>query len=275
MGESNTMTHNFAPPIGAAWLYVGKVMHARFKPKEHRFNYNVFNLLIDLDQLKLANTQSKLFSINRFNLLSFYEKDHGTDEPSRVQIDRLLIEAGVTQRAARILLLCYPRVLGFVFNPISVYFIYDINDIIIALIYEVRNTFKQSHTYVVPIEEGHLSEAGVRQERNKLFYVSPFMDMKLHYFFRIKPPQNTVAVRILEKDAEGPILAATFHGTQSDLNSKNIVKLCIELPFMTLKVVVGINYEAFRLWLKGVRLQKRPAPPPLISYKDNGAKVSK
>jgi uncharacterized protein len=271
------MPNNFAPLSNAAMLYTGKVMHARFKPKEHRFNYSVFNLCIDLDQLEQANKLSKLFSIARFNLLSFYERDHCTaqDKTARGQIDRLLNEAGMEQKAARILLLCYPRVLGFVFNPISVYFCYDVNNSPIALVYEVRNTFKQRHTYVVPILEGQMSEAGIRQERNKLFYVSPFMDMQLRYFFRVKPPQDEVAIRILEKDVDGPILAAVFHGTQCDLTTKNIVRLCVTIPFMTLKVVIGINYEALKLWLKGVRLKSRPAPPPLASYIDTKVPVSK
>ncbi len=271
------MLVDFAPPASAAWLYMGKVMHARFKPKTHRFNYSVFNLAIDLDQLETANALSRLFSIGRFNLLSFYERDHcaPTDQTARGQIDRLLLDAGLNQLAARVVLLCYPRVLGFVFNPISVYFCYDKNNAPIALVYEVRNTFRQRHTYVVPIENGQMSEAGIRQERNKLFYVSPFMDMQLRYFFRVKPPQDEVSVRILEKDLDGPILAATFHGEKQDLTTANIAKICSAIPFMTLKVVLGINYEALKLWLKGVRLHKRPAPPALASFTDMKVPTSK
>ncbi len=266
---------DFTPPKDPAWLYMGKVMHARFKPKEHRFNYSVFNLAIDLDQLETAKKLSPFFSISRFNLLSFYEKDHCSqeDKTARDQVDRLLLEAGVEQCASRVILLCYPRVLGFVFNPISVYFCYDFHNALIALVYEVRNTFRQRHIYVVPTEAGQISEAGIRQERNKLFYVSPFMDMGLRYFFRIKPPQDEVAIRILEKDTDGPILAATFHGLKQDMTTTNIIKLCIAIPFMTLKVVFGINYEALKLWLKGVRLKKRPAPPPLASYTDTKAQT--
>jgi uncharacterized protein len=270
IGQYASMPINFIPPQNAAWLYLGKVMHARFKPKQHRFNYSVFNLCIDLDQLAVANKLSRFFSIARFNLLSFYERDHCTaqDKTARGQIDRLLLEAGITQKAARVLLLCYPRVLGFVFNPISVYFCYDVNNLPVALVYEVRNTFKQRHTYVAPIVEGQMSEAGIRQERDKLLYVSPFMDMQLRYFFRVKPPQDEVTIRILEKDVDGPILAATFHGVQCDLTTKNIVRLCVTIPFMTLKVVLGIHYEALKLWLKGVRIKTRPAPPKLASYSD-------
>jgi uncharacterized protein len=271
------MPPNFTPPSNTAWLYTGKVMHARFKPKQHRFNYSVFNLCIDLDQLAVANKLSRFFSIARFNLLSFYERDHymPQDKTARGMVDRLLVEAGMQEQAARVILLCYPRVLGFVFNPISVYFCYNTHGKPIALVYEVRNTFKQRHTYVAPIEDGQMNEAGIRQERDKLLYVSPFMDMQLRYFFRVKPPQSEVAIRILEKDIDGPILAATFHGAKCDLTTKNIVRLCITIPFMTLKVVLGIHYEALKLWLKGVRIKPRPAPPQLASYTDLKVPVSK
>ncbi len=260
----------FAPPSGAAWLYPGKVMHARFKPKTHRFSYKVYNLLIDLDQLQDANNQSAWFSINKFNLLSFFERDHALplEASLRVQADRLLQEAGLTKPANRILLLCYPRVLGFVFNPISVYFAYDGAGQLIGVIYEVRNTFGERHSYVALVEPGQLSEAGLRQERDKRFYVSPFLDMQQRYFFRLLPPGKTLALRILEKDAEGPILAATFQGRQKPLNTKNLLYAVISVPFLTLKVVFGIGYEALRLFLKGLRPKSRPTPPELASYRD-------
>ncbi len=260
----------FPAPEGAAWIYPGQVMHARFKPKSHRFTYRVYNLLIDLDRLHEANRLSRFFSVERFNLLGFREQDHTTpsDKTAREQVDRLLAEAGLSERAARVLLLCYPRVLGFVFNPISVYFAYNITGNLIAAIYEVRNTFRQRHTYVVPVIDGQLNEAGLRQERNKLFYVSPFMPMDQRYFFRLLPPGETISVRILEKDAQGPILSATFHGKRQAVSNRNVLRAFFMLPLMTLKVVIGINVEALKLWLKGVRLQPRPKPPELASFQD-------
>lgn len=270
MNEHATNAALFPPPTGAAWIYAGRVMHARFKPKAHRFNYGVYNLLIDLDQLAAADRASRFFSVGRFNLLSFFESDHTVpqDRGARAQVDRLLSEAGYPDRAARVLLLCYPRVLGFVFNPISVYFAYDADDRLIAAIYEVRNTFRQRHSYVALVEDGQLNEAGLRQERDKRFYVSPFMDLSQRYFFRLLPPGKTLALRILEKDATGPILAATFHGVQQPLTSAAALSSFLAVPFLTLKVVTGITYEAFRLWLKGLRPTPRPEPPTLASYGD-------
>jgi hypothetical protein len=181
------MSIAFPPPDAPAALYHGQVMHARMKPKAHRFTYSVYNLLIDIDALPQAHAVSRFFSIGRFNLLSFQPADHGD---GRTQLGdhvrKLLHDAGLSDRPKRILLLCYPRVLGFVFNPISVYFAYGASDRLIGIVYEVRNTFGDIHTYVAPVADGELSEAGVRQERSKLLHVSPFMDMPMRYRFRLR-----------------------------------------------------------------------------------------
>jgi hypothetical protein len=263
----------FPPPRGAVWLYPGKVMHARFKPRAHRFTYRVFCLLIDVGQLDAASTQARLFSVGRFNLLSFQPRDHGTRDGSSLaaHVDRLLEPTGLPSAGRRALLLCYPRLLGYVFNPLSVYFVYGAEGALQAVIYEVRNTFGEMHTYVAPIQPGELDEAGVRQARDKLFYVSPFIDMPMRYHFRLRPPQADVAVRILETDAEGPLLAATFHGRQRDLTSWTVLTSCLALPFMTFKVYAGIHWEALRLWLKGIRLKTYASAPGPVSYRDPAA----
>ncbi|MGL4438805.1 MAG: DUF1365 domain-containing protein [Bosea sp. (in: a-proteobacteria)] len=267
-------TQNFAPPDGAVWLYPGNVMHARMKPKVHRFAYKVFCLLIDLGQLDGANAKAALFSVGGFNLLSFRESDHGPETKSapkghlRAHIDELLKPTGIDTAGGRILLLCYPRLLGFAFNPISVYFVYDRQGACVALIYEVRNTFGEMHTYVCPVETDQLNEAGIRQERDKRFYVSPFMAPRMRYHFRILPPGDRVNVRILETDGDGPMLAATFTGKRRDMTSATIVKACVMMPLMTLKVVAGIHWEAIKLWFKGVEFYNRPARTEPVSYHD-------
>jgi DUF1365 family protein len=265
--------HRFAPPDAAGLLFPGDVMHARMKPKAHRFAYKVFCLLIDLDRLDEA-AASPLFSIGRFNLLGFYESDHGGQDRNaprghlRRHVDALLAPAGIDATGGRVLLLCYPRMLGFAFNPLSVYFVYGAGGEPVAMIYEVRNTFGEMHTYVCPVKDGEMNEAGIRQERDKLFYVSPFMAQDMRYRFRILPPGKRVSVRILENDAEGPILAATFTGTPRGLTSAEILKACITMPLMTLKVVAGIHWEAAKLWFKGIAFYNRPARPEPVSYKD-------
>jgi uncharacterized protein len=250
----------------AALLYPGQVMHARMKPKPHRFTYSVFNLLIDVRRLADAHRQSRFFSVGRANLLAFFETDHGDGRGDLTDHVEGLLRPTGTDGSGPILLLCYPRLLGFVFNPISVYFVHDTAGGLTAVIYEVRNTFGEMHTYVCPIRDGEMSEAGIRQERDKLFYVSPFVDMPMRYFFRIRPPGERMHVRILETDAEGPILAATFAGRAEALTTLSALKAAVRWPLMTLKVVAGIHWEATKLWFKGVRFHNRPAPPPAASY---------
>ena len=254
----------FPPPDAPAALYFGTVMHVRLRPVAHRFAYSVFSLLVDVDRLPLAGRLTPLFSIGRFNLLSFFPQDHGAGDarPVRAHVEALLRPAGIA--CSRILLLCYPRVLGFVFNPISIYYCYAEAELV-ALIYEVRNTFGEKHSYVAPVAAGELGEAGVRQSRDKLLYVSPFMDMAQRYHFRLQPPGARIGVRILETDAAGPIFAATFAGKARVLDSPGVLAAFFGLPLMTLKVVAGIHWEALRLWLKGMRLRSRPAPPPASS----------
>ncbi len=189
-------------------------MHARLKPMGHRFSYRVMSLLIDLDRLDEADRLSPLFGVNRAALYSFHEADHGERDGSslRAYAQARATEHGIDLAGGRVLLLCYPRLLGYTFNPLSVYFCYRADGSLALLIYEVRNTFGEIHSYVLPVRSGELSAAGVRQEQDKLFYVSPFVDMAMRYRFRISPPGEQVRLRILETDREGPLLAATFIG---------------------------------------------------------------
>jgi uncharacterized protein len=266
--KPQTASTRFKPPTEAAALYDGLVTHARIKPKGHRFSYRVYSLVIDLKQLPEANTLSRLFSVGRFNLLSFHEKDHGPQDGSSLApyCRGLLLSAGMQTEPARILLVCYPRVLGYTFNPIAVYFAYDSNGDLIGAIYEVRNTFGEMHTYVAPVEPGEWNEAGLRQERDKLFYVSPFMDMPMRYRFRIRPPAEDCAIRILEDDQNGPILAAAFFGKHQALTSASVLSAFLRIPLLPFKIVGGIHWEAVRLWFKGIRFFSRPVPPPPVSY---------
>ncbi|PSC05824.1 DUF1365 domain-containing protein [Alsobacter soli] len=265
-----TFEDRFRPPEDAASLYIGSVMHARLKPTSHRFTYRVFSMALDLDRLADASRSSWLFSVGRWNLVSFRERDHGPRDGSalRPYVDQVLARAGLP-RPARVLLLCYPRILGFGFNPLSVYFAYGDDGALSAVLYEVRNTFGQHHTYACPVRPGEFGPEGLRQERRKLFYVSPFNDMAMTYRFRIRPPGfHDVAVRILECDQAGPLLAATFHGRHSRLTTGSLLAALARVPLLTLSVVGGIHWEAFRLWWKGMRLRPRPAPPPPVSFPD-------
>jgi DUF1365 family protein len=243
----------------AAALYVGCVMHARLKPMGHRFSYRVMSLLIDLDRLADADRQSALFCVNRAALYSFHEADHGKRDGSslRAYAQRCAAERGIDLTGGRVLLLCYPRLLGYTFNPLSVYFCYRADGELALLIYEVRNTFGDIHPYVLPVLSGEISDAGVRQQQDKLFYVSPFIEMAMRYHFRVLPPGERVQLRILATDRESPVLAATFDGSRRILNTKELLRAFVRLPLVTMKIMAAIHWEALRLWLKGARLVPR------------------
>ena len=244
----------------AAALYVGDVMHARLKQVGHRFSYRVMSLLIDLDRLEVADRQTRLFGVNRRALYSFHEADHGDRDGSslRLYAQRCAAEHGIDLTGGRVLLLCYPRLFGYTFNPLSVYFCYRADGQPALLIYEVRNTFGDIHAYVLPVTYGDISPAGIRQTQDKRFYVSPFVEMAMRYHFRVMLPQDRVKLRILETNSEGPLLSATFNGQRRILTTRELLRSFFSLPLVTLKIVAAIHWEALRLWLKGVRPVPRP-----------------
>lgn len=259
----------------AAVLYFGEVMHTRIRPIKHRFKYRVMSLLIDLDRLDAANRQSLLFGVNRAALYGFNEADHGGRDgsPLRAFAQQRASEHGIDLTAGRVLLLCYPRLLGYTFNPLSVYFCYRADGGLALVIYEVRNTLGDIHAYALAVNPDDVSEAGIRQTQDKLFYVSPFVEMATRYHFRIFPPGDRVRLRILETDGEGPLLAATFNGRRRRLSTAELLRSFFTLPLVTLKIIVAIHWEAMRLRLKGARLVPRPSSAidgGLASGKDCG-----
>lgn len=256
----------------AAALYVGEVMHARLKPMGHRFSYRVMSLLIDLDRLAAADRQSRLFGVNRAALYSFHEADHGARDGSslRDHAQRSAAARGIDLTGGRVLLLCYPRLLGYTFNPLSVYFCYRADGELALLIYEVRNTLGDIHPYVLPVTSGEISDAGVRQQQDKLFYVSPFIEMAMRYHFRVRPPGERVQLRILETGREGPVLAATFNGRYRPLTTRELLRVFLAMPLITMKIMAAIHWEALRLWLKGARLV-----PPKDAARNTGLATGK
>jgi DUF1365 family protein len=260
MGQDNAKDKaQTVTPDAPAALYFGNVMHARLKPLGHRFRYRVMSLLIDLDRLDEADRQSPLFAVNRAALYSFNEADHGERDGSSLRgyAERCAAARGIDLSGGRVLLLCYPRLFGYTFNPLSAYFCYSATGDLALIIYEVRNTFGDIHSYVLPVQPGDISQAGIRQQQDKLFYVSPFIEMAMRYHFRVSPPGASVKLRILETDCEGPLLSATFSGKRRDLTTAALLRCFFSLPLVTFKVVSAIHWEALRLWLKGAQLAPR------------------
>jgi DUF1365 family protein len=242
-------------------LYFGTVFHQRLRPKRHRLAYGVFSLYLDLDELEGLASSLRLFSRDLFNLFSFYSSDHGgsTAEPLRRWVEETLAQAGIDLPGGAIRLLCYPRVFGYVFNPLSVFYCFDRDDALKALIYEVNNTFGQRHTYLIPVE--HAEAGAIRQACDKHFYVSPFMPVAGRYQFRVEPPGETLGLVINYGDDAGPLLHASFRGRRMPLDDRGLLRAAIRYPLMTFKVIAGIHWEAAKLWRKRVPLIDRPPPP--------------
>jgi DUF1365 family protein len=241
-------------------LYSGSVAHRRLSPRRHRFRYRAFWLLLDLDELPALTQRLRLFSYNRFNLFSLRDADHGDggERPLRRQIEDLLDEAGVAHRGGRIALFCMPRTLGFDFNPLSVYFCTDAGGRTVAIVYQVHNTFGDRHSYVIRVDA---ADGTVRQACDKGFYVSPFMDMALHYDFRVTIPADRVVVGIGVSGPEGPVLHASLAGERRALTDRALFASFLSIPLVSLKVIAAIHFEAVKLWLKRFRFYHRPPPP--------------
>ncbi|CAL8971971.1 hypothetical protein RHODGE_RHODGE_02450 [Rhodoplanes serenus] len=242
-------------------IYTGAVVHRRLAPRSHALRYRCFWLLLDLAEIDALAARLRLFSRDGFNLFTFRDADHGagTDEPLRAQIDRMLAEAGVDITGGSVQILCMPRVLGYVFNPLSVYFCRRADGTLAAVVHEVTNTFGERHSYVIPAEPER--SGAVRQTCDKLFYVSPFMDMDLRYEFRIAPPGRSVAVAIRADKAGKPVIVAALTGHRRELGDGTLLKTFLLHPLVTAKVIAAIHWEALKLWRKGIGLRPRPAPP--------------
>jgi hypothetical protein len=237
-------------------IYTGTVIHKRFKPKKHSFKYKVFSLLIDLSELKILDKSLKLFSYNKFNIISFYDKDHGSRDGSSLKtwvIDNLK-KNNIQTDDIQIKLLCYPRIFGYVFNPLSVFYVYDKNLDLITILYEVKNTFGEQHTYIFKSDK---QQNLIQHVCKKKFHVSPFIEMNCVYFFRLLKPGNKISVIIDQNDEGGKILFASQDGIKNELNNKTLIKIYLKHPLMTFKIILAIHYEAFKLWIKGIKFVKK------------------
>ena len=232
-------------------IYTGKVIHRRFKPKEHYFKYSVFSLLIDLDELEDIQKEISIFSYNKFNIISFFDKDHGERDGSSLKnwVYSNLKTLGIVEDV-KIKLLCYPRIFGYVFNPLSIFFVYDKNSKLIAILYEVKNTFGEQHTYVFKTND----ETVIQNNCKKQFYVSPFIEMNCEYSFKILKPEEQLSVVINQSDEEGKLLFASQDGLAREFNNKNLIISFLSHPLMSFKVIAAIHYEAFKLWIKRIKL---------------------
>jgi DUF1365 family protein len=241
-------------------LYTGYVRHTRVSQRKLSLHHRCFWVSLDVDRIDEIVSKLSILSHGRFNILGIYDRDYGdgSDRPLREQIEQHLTTAGIESRAAKIVLFSMPRVLGYGFNPISLYFCMDETGAPAAIVYEVHNTFGQRHSYVARVEQD--SETIV-QSAGKTFYVSPFMDMDLSYKFRIVITAGKFNLAISAYQQDKPVIFTSLHARRSELDNCNLLKAWIAHPLLTVKVIAAIHFHALRLWLKGIKLRLRPAPP--------------
>ena len=242
-------------------IYAGEVFHQRFRPRVHKLRYSVFQCLFDLDEIDAMAGRFRLFSRNRFNLFSFHDRDFGdrSGQPLRPQIEALMRQAGQEPDGGAICLLTMPRMLGHVFNPLSVWFCHRRDGSLATLIYEVTNTFKERHSYVIPVDAGQAGAAEIRQACDKCFYVSPFMDLDMRYDFTVVAPMEKTRVVVAGSNGDGPLIVAAFSGRRQELSDGALLKAFLRHPLLTFKVVAGIHVEALWLFLKRVGIRRHVA----------------
>ena len=235
-------------------IYNGIVTHKRFKPVKHFLKYKTFSFFIDLDEIEKLDKNNIIFSFNRFNIFSFYNRDHGDRDGKSLKnwVKDNLIKFKISENINKIKLLCYPRIFGYVFNPLSIFYCYQ-DEKLKVIFYEVKNTFNEQHTYIFKVNDSNI----VTQKCKKKFYVSPFMNMDTYYNFRLLNPDDKLTVSIEQKDKKDTILNAVQTGERKDFNLKQLVVNFFKYPLMTIKIISAIHFEALLLWKKGAKYRSR------------------
>ncbi len=231
-------------------------------PKIHKFKYNVFKIFFDLETIDEFTKTHIFFSLNRFNLFSFYYKDHLNKENKNpfYEAKKIFLKNNLYDKGDKIFILCYPRILGYVFNPISIFLcISKSNKNIKSILYEVNNTFGDKHYYL-----GKYNPK-IKDKTKKVFHVSPFFNIKGEYEFSSVINKNSIKIEINyfnnNKNKKIHMLNAIFYGKQEEFTDIKLLINFFKFPFMTLKVIIAIHINALKLWFKGIKFFSRPKPP--------------
>jgi DUF1365 family protein len=239
-------------------LYLGNVMHRRHGARGMHFNYKIFRMLLDVDRLEEHASGMRLFSVDRWNIFSFRRRDHGPRDGSALRpwAEALLRKQGIDTGCGKILLLAMPRLFGYAFNPLSIWYCFDKTDRLEAVICEVRNTFGEYHTYVL---DGSNPEAGLLEQRAaKAFHVSPFMAIVGEYLFRIDTPGDDYLLHIEYVDGAQQLLTAVERGRRRELTDRGLLGILAIMPLVTFKVMAAIHWQAVKLWLHGAKIYPHP-----------------
>jgi uncharacterized protein len=252
-------------------LFRGRTVHVRFGKVSHTLAYDIFQLLLDVDDVDSSVAGLKWLKHNRFAPFAFYDRDHGdrSGAPLRAWVEARLGEANVNLDGGPIYLLTFPRVLGFVFNPISVFFAYSIQGALTGVIYEVNNTFGETHAYVAPASNIAIEH----HQADKVFHVSPFFDVSGQYAFTLRAPQDAISLVIDKYRDQVRDHVATLKARRLPLTDASLAKAFFTIPLLTFKVVAAIHFEALKLLFKGARYHHKPTPPALSSVATNQSPI--
>lgn len=240
-------------------LYMGSVSHRRKAPFEHKLRYRTYSMLLDLDEVETVVSRIPILSHNRWNLFSVHDRDHGARDgtPMRAWADQQLAAAGIDIAGGRIEVLLFPRLLGYTFNPLTIWFCHHADGSLRSVIYEIHNTFGHSHSHLVPITDN----APHRHSFAKELHVSPFFDTDGTYAFTLRPAAERMSVSIDYSNADGELLTATMVGNRTELSTATLARAFLTHPLLTMKVIAGIHWQALRLWRRGAKYRSIPEPP--------------
>ena len=245
--------------MSSSALYLGEVMHQRLRQQSYRFSYRVFSLYLDLDELPALPRRLRFFSHNRFNLFSVHDRDHGPRDGSALRswLERLLAARGIALDGGSIHLLCFPRVLGYVFNPMCIWYCRHRDGSLRGVVCEVRNTFGGMHHYVLTAG-GRPMDWRAEYRARKVFHVSPFIQPEAEYRFHFQEPGEQVRVFIDERVDNEPLLKASIGGERLPLTDAKLLTMFFRLPFMTFKIIAMIHWQALKIGLRGGRFHRMP-----------------
>ncbi|MCE3260655.1 MAG: hypothetical protein K0S12_2296 [Bacteroidetes bacterium] len=250
-------------------LYKASVMHNRLAPKPHRFHYNVFMFYLDLDELGTLSKRLTLFSRNKFNFFSFRDSEHlqlpagnpDTTKNTKQHIIDYLKDKGFNYTGQRIMILTNLNILGYNFNPVSFYYVFNSNNEVECAIAEVSNTFREMKPYFMG--KDLYKDNKFHLNTTKYFYVSPFIDHDTNFDFNLYVPGDKLNIRIDDyKDGER-FFISTLTGTKKPLTNANLLWYSVRFPFLTLRIMGLIHWNALLLWLKKIPFHKKSAFPEL------------
>ena len=245
-------------------LYKCQVMHNRLTPKKHRFTYNIFMFWLDIDKLSETSDKLRFFSRNKTNIFNFRDDDHfkfpaGDNRNKldvRTKLNNYLIENGITDIPAKVYLLTHVRMFGHVFNPVSFYFCYDTDNECKYVVTEISNTFGEMKMFLIDSR----NEKGFEQNATKYFYVSPFTELDEEFEFRYQIPAEKMNIQINVKNKQGfKFFISTLTGIQKKLTDNRLLAYVFRFPFITIKILWSIHFQAMLLWLKKVPYHKKNA----------------